>query len=272
MKKIKAFFNKIGDYIKNTAWIQPLLIVIVIFVILFSLSPLTEAIKKGWTKITTVNKMEEITYGEYVEKVKDQGSKENSEDFIIVFTRNDCDQCPDLYKAMNTYLKSDEYKNADFKIYNVNLSLKSSKVKINGTKYAQYKDKTCGLAISPTENDNNIIYKDYVNYLDQRIEAFVSDGVGADVTYSDLSTLSSSDSAYTYVGTPLIMWYSNGMETRISNTFSTSSEISWANEKVTPSSFRNYIEDFEGSVKVENWDESFDLTYNTLSNIKDAFK
>ena len=271
MNKVKAFFAKIGNYIKNTAWIQPLLIVIVIFVILFSLSPLTEAIKKGWTKITTVNKMEEITYGEYVDMVKAQGSNEGAQDFVVVFTRSDCEQCPDFYKAMNTYLKSDEYKSADFKIYNVDLSTKSSKVKIDGTKYVQYKDKTCGLAISPTENNNAIIAKDYVNYLDGRIEAFVTEGVGSDVSYTDLSALSDVDSAYTYVGTPLIMWYSNGIETRIANTFSTSSEISWVNEKVTASSFRNYIEDFEGSVKVENWNESFDLTYNTLSNIKDAF-
>lgn len=269
MKKVKAFFAKIGNYIKNTAWIQPLLIVIVIFVILFSLSPLTEAIKKGWTKITTVNKMEDITYGEYVEMVRNQD--EDSQDFVVVFTRNDCEQCPDFYKAMNTYLKSDAYKNADFKIYNVDLTVKSTKVKINGTKYVQYKDKTCGLAISPTESNNDIIAQDYVNALDERIESFLSEGVGEGNSYSDLSQLSDANSAYTYVGTPLVIWYSNGIETRIANTFSTSSEISWVNNKVTDSSFRNYIEDFEGSFKVENWNESFDLTYNTLSNIKDAF-
>ena len=69
MSKFKAFFKKIKDYIKNTAWIQPILIVIVIFVVLFSLNPLTTAIKNGWTKLTSVNKMETISYGEYVEKV-----------------------------------------------------------------------------------------------------------------------------------------------------------------------------------------------------------
>ena len=68
MNKVKEFFKKLAAYIKNTAWIQPILIVIVIFVILFSLNPLTNAIKKGWTNLTSVNKMETITYQEYVEK------------------------------------------------------------------------------------------------------------------------------------------------------------------------------------------------------------
>ena len=37
-KDMKEFFKKIAAYIRNTAWIQPILIVIVIFVILFSLN------------------------------------------------------------------------------------------------------------------------------------------------------------------------------------------------------------------------------------------
>ena len=39
MNKVKAFFAKVGNYIKNSAWIQPILIVVVIFVVLFSLNP-----------------------------------------------------------------------------------------------------------------------------------------------------------------------------------------------------------------------------------------
>jgi hypothetical protein len=110
MAKIKMFFKKIGAYIKNTAWIQPILIVIVIFVVLFSLNPITEAIKKGWTSITTVNKMETITYKEYVEKVQ------TGEDFVVVFTEKGNETCADLYKKMNEFLKSDTYKDGDFKV------------------------------------------------------------------------------------------------------------------------------------------------------------
>ena len=100
MKKVKEFFNKIGAYIKNTAWIQPILIVIVIFVILFSLNPLTAAIKKGWTNLTSVNKMEKITYQEYVEKVYAA-----EEDFVVVFTTKGDEICADLYDSMNQYFK-----------------------------------------------------------------------------------------------------------------------------------------------------------------------
>ena len=104
IKKVKDFFKKIGAYIKNTAWIQPILIVIVIFVILFSLNPLTEAIKKGWTSLTSVNKMETISYQEYVEKVK-----AGEEKFVVVFTTKGDETCADLYDSMNEFLILEYY-------------------------------------------------------------------------------------------------------------------------------------------------------------------
>ena len=85
MNKVKEFFKKLAAQIKNTAWIQQILIVIVIFVILFSLNPLTNAIKKGWTSLTSVNKMETISYQEYVEKVN---NAQDGEKFVTVSVPN----------------------------------------------------------------------------------------------------------------------------------------------------------------------------------------
>ena len=248
MNKVKAFFKKIGAYIKNTAWIQPILIVIVIFVVLFSLNPITEAIKTGWNKLTTVNKMEKISYSEYVEMVKAQD--EDSEDFIVIFTAKDCEICADLYDCVNEYLKSDEYKNAEFKIYNVDLSTRSAKTKINGVKYVQYKDKSLGLLASPTESKESILAQDYLRQLDERISDFVASF--GDESYTGLNA--ASDDSYTYMTTPTIIWYQNGLETRVTNTWS-------YNEDSSSKDVRNFLSDFEGSTKADSWTDSFDLSY-----------
>ena len=44
---IGRFFKKIWEWIKSTAWVQPLLIVAVIFGIIFSINPIADAIKEA---------------------------------------------------------------------------------------------------------------------------------------------------------------------------------------------------------------------------------
>src|SRR5574344_2355941 len=45
LKAIGNFFVKIWRWIKNTAWVQPLLIVGLIFAVIFSISPITKWIQ-----------------------------------------------------------------------------------------------------------------------------------------------------------------------------------------------------------------------------------
>ena len=270
MNKFKEFFKKIKNYIANTAWIQPLLIVIVIFVLLWLINPISKAISNGWAKLTSSNSMKTITYGEYVDMVNDAASSTEDEKFIIVFTQSDCDVCPQFYKSVAPYLKEDDYKNGTcgFKIYNVNLTTRSIKVKLNGTKYSQYKDKTLGICAGKS-TDDSILKLDYIRQLDNRISDFTQ-VVGT----SELTADTSSEASYTYVSTPLIVWYENGMETRVSNKFADSFEGKWesSGKKVQNSAFRSFITDFSGTdgSNAYLWTETFDLTYNTLSNIKDA--
>ncbi|MBQ8206946.1 MAG: hypothetical protein IJZ77_05725 [Bacilli bacterium] len=276
MNKFKAFFAKVGNYIKNTAWIQPLLIVVIIFVALFSLAPLTEAISAGWTSLTTVNHMEKITYGEYVEKVNEQAQNEDAQDFIVVFSQKGCEFCPSFYKSMNAYLDSNSYSSADFKIYNVDLSTKSSKAKINGTKYTVYKDSTCGLVSPASNTKEEIIAQDYIKQLDDRLAQFKSI-VGDSANTDFAAELSSEETSYRFVSTPLVIWYQNGLESRVCNNFTGLSYLEWTadQEQVKNSSFKQFIQDFGGdtdnTLSAEEWVDDFDLTYSTLSNIKDAF-
>ena len=245
MNKVKEFFKKLAAYIKNTAWIQPILIVIVIFVILFSLNPLTNAIKKGWTNLTSINKMETISYQEYVEKVE-----AGTEKFVVVFTTKGDETCADLYDSMNEFLKGDTYKNGDFKVYNVSLATKSAKATINGRKYEQYKDSTIGVISKSNLQSEEAIEQDHLLKLDARIEGYVS-YVSAD----GIQTASETENYKHITSAPLFIWYENGMETRINNSWSDD-----ANGSV--GKFSKFITEFEvEGVDLDNWNEEFDLTY-----------
>lgn len=267
MNKIKAFFSKVGNYIKNTAWIQPLLIVVIIFVVLFSLGPITNGIKSAWNSISTTNDMDKISYKEYIEKVNNANDDDK---MIVVFSQKNCDICPSFYKSMNYYLKN-TYNKGEFTIYNVDLSTKDSEVKINGTKYKVYKDTTLGL-VSPLNNSKeDILAQDYARKLDERIQEFQRTAFEG-VTSNDLTEVS--DSTYTYVSTPLVIWYEGKLETRISNNFNGLVTMQADGKQATAVSFKKFIEDFGGdeeSTHEADWHDPFDLTYSEYKNIKDAF-
>ena len=245
MNKVKEFFKKLAAQIKNTAWIQPILIVIVIFVILFSLNPLTNAIKKGWISLTSVNKMETISYQEYVEKVN---NAQDGEKFVVVFTTKGDETCADLFDSMNEFLKGSTYKNGDFKVYNVSLATKSAKAKINDRKYEQYKDSTLGVVSKSNIQSEDAIAQDHLLKLDLRISDFSSrvssDGIDANGEF------------YSHITTkPLFIWYESGIETRISNTWN-------ADANGSVSKFNQFITEFEvEGVDLDNWTEEFDLTF-----------
>lgn len=265
-----GFFSKVQAYIKNTAWIQPLLIVIVIFVLLWLINPISKGVTNLWNKISTSNSMQTITYQEYVEKVEAAASSTEDEKFIIVFSQTNCDYCPKFYKSVAPYLKESDYKDGTcgFKIYCVDISTRSTKIKLDGTKYVQYKDRSLGICAGKSTK-SNILAIDYLKQLDARIDQFAS-VVGS----SELSADTSDDATYKYVSTPLIVWYENGLETRISNKFADSFEGKWesSGKKVQNSAFRSFITDFSGTDGASNylWTESFDLSYNTERNLKNA--
>ena len=62
---------------------------------------------------------------------------------------------------------------------------------------------------------------------------------------------------YKYVSTPLVLWYSNGIETRASNTFGNSVELKSDGKQATPSSFKEFITDFQKETTADVWNETF---------------
>ncbi len=248
---MKKFFKKIRDYVRNTAWIQPLLIVVVIFLVLFLLSPIKNGISKLWTSITTSSNMKTITYQEYVEKVND--SKDDDK-YIFVFTQKNCEVCPQLYPIMNDYLKATK-KTRDFEIYSVNLT---TKTKNNAT---YYKDKTLGNYTGKSD--------DYAKQLDNRLVEWHSmlNAVSNEQTqYGSLTEVS--EGFYQYLSTPLIIWYVGGIEVKVSNTFDATVSKDSNGDRVY-SSFKSYME-FPTAAQIKTlsveWNaanDAFDLPYKT---------
>lgn len=72
---IGRFFKKIWDWIKQTAWIQPLLIVGIIFGIIFSIRPIIEATKKHRAKQGEFDKF----YTTYRLSLNGEGEESSSE-------------------------------------------------------------------------------------------------------------------------------------------------------------------------------------------------
>ena len=95
LRAIGSFFKKIWDWIKQTAWIQPLLIVGVIFGVIFSIPSIVKAVK--------ANRKEKSTYAAYYHnfKLSLEGGKDSDAD---KFT-------DDLFKVMYED-KVDEFRSA----------------------------------------------------------------------------------------------------------------------------------------------------------------
>lgn len=224
---MKKFFSKIINYIKNTAWIQPLLIVIVIFVVLFSLGPISRGISNAWASITDTNRMTKITYAEFIEKVNESkdGTEEEPERFVVVFTREGCSACQAIKPHLNKYIKNTK----DVTVYNLDLTLKSDG--------ETYKDKTMGTI-------------DDLRSLDNRIKEYASSGNDVGVTPYTAEQIANGDSPYYYVQTPLIMWFENGIEVKINI-----GETFGENEYVA---FKKYIS-FPDADSKAKWSVPFNL-------------
>ena len=136
LRAIGRFFVRIGRWIKDTAWIQPLLIVGGIFAIIFSIPHLTKWVK-SWVKDETAaekyytskklslknadkdNKSEVDELFNYLTafaetgKVEESGKKKFGEKFFLAIVQESCSECSDRYGAFKT-LENNWGKGASF--------------------------------------------------------------------------------------------------------------------------------------------------------------
>ncbi len=92
LNAIGGFFKKIGRWIKETAWIQPVLIVGAIFGLIMSIKPISNWIT-GLTKVTSESnfyKTNLVNYEELVKKVDENGEEDV---LIVIFIKEENEQC-----------------------------------------------------------------------------------------------------------------------------------------------------------------------------------
>ena len=161
LSAIGRFFARIGRWIKETAWIQPLLIVGAIFALIFAIPHIINGVKGLFDESDAANKYfakyqlslknaDELendvgtsevdklfTYLTDETKTAEDVKKEYAERFFVAFIEKDNSSCKDLYGGLKTFqdkwsennaefnLKSDEW--GQFKLYTVYMDSISTK-------------------------------------------------------------------------------------------------------------------------------------------------
>ncbi len=115
-KAIGNFFKKIGlfiwkylkiswNYIKENAWIQPIVLVVLIFALVFGFQGIVNGIEKikenrEEKKAEESNKYTILTMAEVREKL------DNDEDFVLFIGAHDCVYCNEFKTVVNKYISS----------------------------------------------------------------------------------------------------------------------------------------------------------------------
>lgn len=116
---MSRFFNYIKKFLSKNYWIQPVLLVAVIFALVFSIQGLTTLIEKIGNSLSGEGKCtdcKDITY-EQLETVLEETT--DAEPIIVLITTDDCATCQNVYDKLEAFLNIDEYK--DFKIFRIEI-------------------------------------------------------------------------------------------------------------------------------------------------------
>lgn len=145
LRAIGSFFVRIGRWIKETAWVQPLLIVGGIFAIIFSIPYISKWVSSWFSdsnaSTSFYKKFEESLSGaqngssdvdklfSYMKSSDDEKSaddkKKYGEKFFVVFVQEDCTSCEEIYEGFEVLNDSwgkgifSETSGQEFKMYTV---------------------------------------------------------------------------------------------------------------------------------------------------------
>ncbi len=160
LKAIGGFFAKIWNWIKNTAWVQPLLIVGIIFGVVFSIRPIVDGIQSA---INSRNEAQE--YFQSNKKSLKDGSKsaadklveniydtmtsdaesEYGEKYFLVFVSKTCSECESAYKGIK-FLKNNasDYNIKNFKLYTIYIDEVTDETTTDKPAFGKFADRNEG--------------------------------------------------------------------------------------------------------------------------------
>lgn len=164
LRAIGAFFGRIWRWIKETAWVQPLLIVGVIFGLIFSIKPIVD----GFTKLAEKRNSAETYYYKFQQSLVDNTSSEADkltdaiwdgiegdesavranygEKFFLVYVSETCSSCKEAKGGFETLEDhfSDTFQPKDklpFKMYTIFSDEVTSDTTSERTAFVQYMER-----------------------------------------------------------------------------------------------------------------------------------
>jgi len=196
---IGHFFRNIWRYIMTNAWVQPILIVALIFAIIFGLTGIPSLIEtvKGWFNDSTDNKIKR-KYSETIDIDEFYELYEGNKSFVIVFGEDDCANCKTLYKKINTYMDDEAHRDnyAKTDIYFLNISDLLEDVNDDIEKYGDVKFATESDNFDKLERLGNILYNGFADVIKPITES----------DYSELQSYGKAKDAYGIV-TPTTVFF-----------------------------------------------------------------
>lgn len=103
---MKKFFASIGRFLKNNYWLQPLILVAIVFILVFSLQGFQGTVDtiKGWfSPNSTCKQCEKVKVDEtnkYLSEISDD------EVIYVLYYSKDCEACTTANGALNLFIKS----------------------------------------------------------------------------------------------------------------------------------------------------------------------
>lgn len=176
-----------------------------------------------------------ISYKEYIDIVK---SQEQDQKDIFIFTSSACSHCQKIKPLINKVIDNQE--EFDFKVYELTVDQKTTL----SNKRIPFSDKTMGYLTGNSEDDG-------LKALDNRIAKYVK------ATNADSQLIASvSSGKYSYILTPLVIWYESGIEVKIVN----SVEPQLKSDDKGNITYESFVEFLTFPEDKPNWNEEFDLT------------
>ena len=183
-------------------------------------------------------KENKTTFEEYVNIVKN-ATKDQKD--IFIFTSSSCFHCQKIQTSIDRYVS--EITDEKLNVYEISVDYRT---KLNGENI--FMDKTMGYFTGNSEND-------CLKRLDNRITKYLAHhGITSDNEYI---MSSATGGYYSYILTPLIIWYYGGMEVKIINNVSKNLEYD-ESKNVVYNSFVKMMEYPENPVL---WGETFNISY-----------
>ena len=197
MKVLKKVFTAIGHFFRNiwryimaNAWVQPILIVALIFAIIFGLTGIPSLIEsvKGWFDDTKDSKIKR-KYSEKIDIDEFYELYEGNKSFVLVIGAEDCAECKTLFKTVNNYMDDKDHRDlVDTEIYYLNITKLLDEIEEDIEDYGDVRFNIDSDNFDKLDRLSTLLYNSYAS--------IIGEFKGDDVNYSELESYGKFADAY----------------------------------------------------------------------------